>query len=88
MSVYDIKTPTDPATPPQLRMYTIEGPRAFNLRAYRIQSDQIVSYIVIGSDVVETNLGPCSIANSVGFEFRATEIDNRIKATLDASNAP
>jgi len=85
MSKYDIVAEK---TTPQLRMITLAGPIAVYLRAYRIQSDMIVSYIAEGSDIVETNLGPCSIANSVGFTFRETDIDDRIKATLDNSNAP
>lgn len=84
MSIYDIKSPA----PPQLLFYTAMGPVALNLRAYRVESDMIVSYIQVDSEIVETNFGPCSIANSVGFKFRDNEIDERIKATLESSNAP
>lgn len=84
MSQYDIKPPAVP----QLRIYTMGGPIAMNLRAYHIQSDMVVSYIQVDSDIVETNLGPCQIANSVGFKYRENEIEERMKATLDSSSAP
>jgi hypothetical protein len=85
MNKYDIGVQS---TIPQLRIFTALGPVAFNLHAYRIESDMIVSYILEGSDFVETNLGPCSIAHSVGPSFRATEIDELIKASLNILNAP
>lgn len=85
MNQYDIKIPSKV---PQLRIFTAVGPVAFSLRAYRIESEMIVSYLQVDSDVVETNLGPCTIANSLGASYRATDIDDLIKVSLDTSNAP
>jgi hypothetical protein len=70
--------------PPQLRIYTAVGPVALKLRAYRIESDMVVSYIVQDSNVLEMNLGPCTIWNGSGGSFNATEIDDRMKAATAA----
>lgn len=82
MTKYEIQKPAVP----QLRIFTAGGPVALWLQAYRIESDQIVTYIAVDSDEVVCNLGPCSIANSVGPSFNANQLDIRINANK-ASNA-